>query len=1048
MMFKKIFFSFLFCLLSVFVFGQFTNNIPLSGSNANTKQSSAGGLAIAKMLQVPIFVDTLNANNGVANKYAGAVIFTTGDNKFWCRNSTATKWLLLSEGSCPPRLISGGVPILVDTTEYNVGAATYTINCNIYSSPFTNLILPSATSDPRFDAFIVDTFGVASYIAGTPAVNPQFPTYDPQYQLVLDYLLVTDTGNTIIPVNPFYAVDSITSLKQGCLDIQSYWIGGAAVSYDTIQIYNGIISAGEITETSPQNFQVTQFLYKIDCVQHSTPSPDTTLVTLGYDTLPRFYSVVANTQNQAVLLVGEESLNPTPPEPSPDEILLGYIYETSVGDTIIPIPPTNDIWAGRFRNDSIYGKWTYFNDTFWLKHFPISDPFFTYPSPVIGWQTQALDTPSLNQIPVTVTAGVRASTGGSIPNFGWSLRSSYNTTATLKTLIDANGANGTVSLYNQISFPGTTTGAILSAGNTMKFQSTNTTLKYDFQNPGAPLGSNGVFMRLDNGTTTGGSNSALLYGRGNNLLPLFYFGSEQNAGFGTTTPAATAAMDITSSAGGLLIPRMSTSVRDGLGNWVQTVTLTNGGSGYNSAPSVSISGVIGKSPRITATVSGGAVTALTIDYAGTGIPASGSLVFNNTGTGGTAAAGTFTRSTGNTIAQWSMIINTDSTTCPIEVWNGSDWISACGSGGGGGSQDLSSVLGIGNTASNNIFLSRPAGDISLLGSSTRTILTINNTPGGENAAIYTDETDSSAVVQVNASSACGGFLRAQELYTELTLNAPDDEANGRIRQDATRLGIKETEGIISGTGTGELQFPTIADLHNNNWTWLLPNKSGTFAMLSDITSGTVTSVATGYGLTGGTITTSGTLSLDSATVYSYVRSLITSGTSGSLTFNTDQFTIDTLGGNPDSLQATIKNTSYANMLAFFGPDGKLIANDSLKWSLGSLNIKGNASIDGESSHGLLINGLLSVIGDFYGNHGGTMVRVNGAVYTVGIGDVDDNNNGTVQTLDDDAQTITLTAANGIIISTVPEYADNAAAISAGLVVGTIYRTGDDLKIVH
>ena len=31
---------------------------------------------------------------------------------------------------------------------------------------------------------------------------------------------------------------------------------------------------------------------------------------------------------------------------------------------------------------------------------------------------------------------------------------------------------------------------------------------------------------------------------------------------------------------------------------------------------------------------------------------------------------------------------------------------------------------------------------------------------------------------------------------------------------------------------------------------------------------------------------------------------------------------------------------------------------------------------------------------------------------------------------------------------VPIYADNAAAITAGLVIGDIYRTGDLLKIVH
>ena len=31
---------------------------------------------------------------------------------------------------------------------------------------------------------------------------------------------------------------------------------------------------------------------------------------------------------------------------------------------------------------------------------------------------------------------------------------------------------------------------------------------------------------------------------------------------------------------------------------------------------------------------------------------------------------------------------------------------------------------------------------------------------------------------------------------------------------------------------------------------------------------------------------------------------------------------------------------------------------------------------------------------------------------------------------------------------VPEHADNAAALSAGLTIGNFYRTGDFLKVVH
>ena len=39
-------------------------------------------------------------------------------------------------------------------------------------------------------------------------------------------------------------------------------------------------------------------------------------------------------------------------------------------------------------------------------------------------------------------------------------------------------------------------------------------------------------------------------------------------------------------------------------------------------------------------------------------------------------------------------------------------------------------------------------------------------------------------------------------------------------------------------------------------------------------------------------------------------------------------------------------------------------------------------------------------------------------------------------------------ATSFILSDVPQYADNAAAVTAGLDNGQVYRTGDLLKIVH
>ena len=39
-------------------------------------------------------------------------------------------------------------------------------------------------------------------------------------------------------------------------------------------------------------------------------------------------------------------------------------------------------------------------------------------------------------------------------------------------------------------------------------------------------------------------------------------------------------------------------------------------------------------------------------------------------------------------------------------------------------------------------------------------------------------------------------------------------------------------------------------------------------------------------------------------------------------------------------------------------------------------------------------------------------------------------------------------AAAIVIANVPQHADNAAALLAGLTAGELYRTGDNLKIVH
>lgn len=73
-------------------------------------------------------------------------------------------------------------------------------------------------------------------------------------------------------------------------------------------------------------------------------------------------------------------------------------------------------------------------------------------------------------------------------------------------------------------------------------------------------------------------------------------------------------------------------------NGVDGVTITNGGTGYTSAPTVTLTGGGGTGATATATVSGGVVTAITITNAGSGYTSAPTVAFS--GGGGTGAAGT------------------------------------------------------------------------------------------------------------------------------------------------------------------------------------------------------------------------------------------------------------------------------------------------------------------------------------------------------------------------------------------------------------------------
>lgn len=88
------------------------------------------------------------------------------------------------------QLLTGGVSWSGTGMVFDVTVLTYQINGVNYTSAATSVTLSIGDpSDPRFDAIVVDEFGVVSVITGTAATNPLIPTI-PTDQLLIQYVLV------------------------------------------------------------------------------------------------------------------------------------------------------------------------------------------------------------------------------------------------------------------------------------------------------------------------------------------------------------------------------------------------------------------------------------------------------------------------------------------------------------------------------------------------------------------------------------------------------------------------------------------------------------------------------------------------------------------------------------------------------------------------------------------------------------------------------------------------------------------------------------------
>ena len=708
---KKILLTFILALSAFFVEAQFGNTFIAPGTNVGTRQTNDGGYWPKLLLQPPTFSDTSAANNGKTNFYAGSIIFTLVDGNYWYRNASATRWVLFTpQFNVCAGLISGGIVTLNTGLIMNVTAATYCINNTTYNSPATTLTLATADpSLPRIDRIVGDIAGNAVVITGTPATNPVAPFVNPVTQVAFSSVLIPAGDTTPANINRYIIYNEnappdwtgSSNLLAGAVDFAS----------DTLP-YIGTIDAdvdsgtvGEITFTSTdtldlQNENVLQQFIRLKSAYPATSSISVAFklgstVVSNYVTLNPsngFTKAIAGSyQNISIpfsqliftggTLVNGYVIKLTGPSSG---FYLDYIQlQNSI------IPNQDDQFVAKYRRDTITAAKTLL-DSLLLKTITPATNTSIPQSPVLAFVSPTYDTIAGISRIATWRIKAQGTRGSSTVN-------SLFTIGTPSLNVMSAQQNGTVSFWNGTSlFKTGSTPSI--GGNGLIFSSSLASAPFVFRGTtGATL--TGNFFDVSSGSSYVLSNTANLFNFIGNADQVVLRGKPSGAvSIGTTTNDYLT-LDVGRVGTGMRGPSMNTLQRDGMNKNVATVTITNPGSGYTlGIPSFTVTSPSGGlDAKFLATVSLGSVSALTILFPGNGYPSGGSLTVNNTGTGGTGAAATYTVSTG-TIPTGAMIYNTDSL-C-YQSYTGSAWVNMREGSGGGGSQDLSSVLGFGNTASN------------------------------------------------------------------------------------------------------------------------------------------------------------------------------------------------------------------------------------------------------------------------------------------------------------------------------------------------------------
>ena len=481
------------------------------------------------------------------------------------------------------------------------------------------------------------------------------------------------------------AVDSVTSTKLACLDIQKYWSGGTGIAYDTIALYDGILKPGLVTQTGVLTFDVTQYIYRLACELTKTPLDTTVSVSAADDSLLRIDLIGGNGLGQVQVIEGTPSESATPPTYDINQFIpFTQVFISSDTTYLIPIAPNLD---GRYVKiavpDTITAQKTV-RDTLILGPYPLaSDNLIIKAGTPINQFAYAIDTVALQQVRANFWQYVIGTSGTTVPKYSMLFKSPYATPLSLNANGEASFGNGLVmELGGKIH------------GNAITYLGNSATLKHNITGATGALNANGVVLQVDNSTASNnGALSRSLSVRGNGYRRVLE-GYTQGVVANNDNPSSKAVIDfngqdnvpnsLRGEGKGVIFPRMTTAQRDGIPKRVATVTLTDGGTTMTTAPIVSVV-TTGIRPVIIPTLVGGVVTALTLIDGGSNITANGNLVFDTTGTFATTIPiGTYTFTT-DTIPNALMVFNTDSGCYQSYYKTANAWVNMReGSGGGGG----------------------------------------------------------------------------------------------------------------------------------------------------------------------------------------------------------------------------------------------------------------------------------------------------------------------------------------------------------------------------